>query len=306
MNYVKELNPKNYLNFLSAVSLAIKQSRLLREHPYLHDINKYGNLTGLKLMLRGDTRNGYKFLVNPISLVRYFEYGFCMSHMPAMTKNYLDVSSPRLFPLYYAKQNPDINVSMINPDPDDIQVTAKMIASQKIGNINIHHADLREYCNGLKGPFDVITSISVIEHIFGNYRDVDAVKYMHNCLAPKGYLLITIPLSTNKQFEFEYYPEKSKPYTGVATETKEGKVIFQRLYDEKYIRNELWANLNDSKIEFAWWGEKEKGWYDYFSKKSNSYNRGHDAKAFLDHFKSYSSWSDMPGMGICGIKITKC
>jgi hypothetical protein len=71
-----------------------------------------------------------RLLVFPMDSVRYFEFTFvwdALSNHPVCS--YLDVSSPRLFPLMLVMKNHQLHADLINPDPQDLTVTDNLAKS---------------------------------------------------------------------------------------------------------------------------------------------------------------------------------
>lgn len=54
----------------------------------------------------------------------------------------------------------------------------------------------------------------------------------------------------------------------------------------------------------VWWGEKERDVYDRY-RRSGLYNWGADPRMYLDYFKRFESYEEMPGMGVCGIYVSR-
>src|SRR5690606_22533258 len=110
--------------------------------------------------------------------------------------------------------------------------------------------------------FDAVLSISVIEHI-NNNGDFNAIKEMWRVLKPSGVLILTFPVS--KFFNIEY--SESDTY-GLNVEQINDKFFFQRLYDEKSIKERLLNNIQDFTIlEQQIFGETEYGFYSKYSER---------------------------------------
>lgn len=75
----------------------------------------------------------YLNLFGPMDSTRYFEFDILGGALSRMTiKEYLDVSSPRLFPAILVDENPSVRAHMINPDARDLHVTGFLIQSMGI------------------------------------------------------------------------------------------------------------------------------------------------------------------------------
>jgi len=266
--------------------------------------DQLGRRLGMMLVIRCHWAKGLRGILNPISLVRYFEFDFCLRQLPDMPRTILDVSSPMLFPLYLATRLPDTSFELLNPDPSDVEMTRYCTILLGLRNVETHNQAVHGLLGTHKGAVDYISSISVIEHIAGEYDDTRAISFMLEYLKPGGVLALTVPLSEDKQHRDEYLPDGRMPYEGTHNVRREdGRFFYQRLYTEESINERLLSRLNGRKVHMEWWGEREKGFYKCYS-SSSAYNQGYDCKAFADNFTYYASYDEMPGSGICGIKIT--
>jgi len=298
--YVYWRLPRRLLVALLAYAKARRSSAVIDALPFDH----WGRMLGLRKMLRGEISAGCRDVVNPIALVRYFEFAFCHQHLVAVAPHtLLDISSPRLFPLYIACRRPDLRVVMINPDPGDLAETRDLVRILKLKNVELINLPLDLAAARYPQTFDCVCSISVIEHIAGAYDDTGAVRMMYSCLKPGGRLLLTFPLSEQKQHEDEYLAEGGLPYEGThQVQNEKGCFFFQRLYSSASIRERLLAPLGNVRVESEWWGEKTKGYYRQFS-RSGKYNLGWDIMEFAKHFQRYPTFEAMPGLGVCGLAI---
>lgn len=174
--------------------------------------------------------------LTPIDLVRWREFDFAldavMRHMPA-PRNVLDVSSPKLVPLTIASHVPGCHV--VATDILDIEVDWVRKAGQRLGlmNLTTRTEDARQL-RIADNRFDLVTSISVIEHIAPE-RDgeLPAVREISRVLAPGGVAIITVPFSRN------YFAE----YVGGAvyerTTIDHKPNFFQRFYDHELLMRNI-------------------------------------------------------------------
>ena len=64
----------------------------------------------------------YKMLFAPMESTRYFEFDFmwqALRRVPIRT--YLDVSSPKMFPLLLLEHRREVTATLLNPDSDDLR-----------------------------------------------------------------------------------------------------------------------------------------------------------------------------------------
>ena len=76
--------------------------------------------TNLLFTGRASLKTCYKFLFSPMDSTRYFEFHEVWKSVEGLVfTRYLDVSSPRLMPLFLLKAAPGATAELINPDPTD-------------------------------------------------------------------------------------------------------------------------------------------------------------------------------------------
>ncbi|MCP4971774.1 MAG: hypothetical protein GY932_14415 [Arcobacter sp.] len=302
----KKLNPFFYLFWVwrlfgIVLTYFISRKKILN----ILKIDSLGRKIGLHELMSGNFKSGIRNILNPISLVRYFEYNYCykkiMEDKPQLV---LDLSSPRLFSLFIANRFPELKIVMANPDADDLGLTKKIIKFLKIKNIELLNEPLHNLLvsKHLKS-FDCIYSISVIEHIAGEYEDIEAIGMLYKLLKQAGRLIITVPLAENKIHAEEF--RQFAPYPGSHNvKRSDGTYFFQRVYNGKSIKDRLIQNHVWDCYNTEWWGEKEKGSYIKYH-KSGFYNKGLDLRKFTTDFQSYNNFNDLPGLGICGCTLVK-
>ena len=264
------------------------------------EFGEFGRALGKKLLLRSP-RLGLEYLVAPVNSVRYFEFPFVQSHVLQGPYQCLDVSSPRLFSLQYADQNPDATVHIINPDIQDIRVTKKISDLLGYKNITTGNNDLKTVVAPLK--YDCIWSISVIEHISGEYDDSDAIQMMYALLKKGGKLILTFPVA--RQFRDEY---RTINAYGLPVDQQGEKYFFQRHYDYPSILSRLLQPIGASKFSMRWFGENHPGYFEHYESEWQEKGQQHlanDPLAMATNFSEFESWDAMPGVGVCGLMIEK-
>ena len=102
--------------------------------------------------------------------------------------------------------------------------------------------------------FDLITSISVIEHI---PDDRSAVQKMWSLLKPQGHLWITVPCSSKSS---EQYIDRDE--YGILSPAESGFFFWQRFYDSQALEDRIFT-LTGPPSRRAVYGEKMRD----FSKK---------------------------------------
>jgi hypothetical protein len=262
---------------------------------------EYGRRLGWRLLVKGK-RSGWEYVINPVSITRFFEFDFALSCLQFSPEKCLDVSSPRLFSLYVLSKGKVGSVEVINPDEPDFQTTTSIINAINLKNIKASasaiHAVPKE-----SEKFSCIWSLSVIEHIHGEYDDVFAVKHMYDLLEPGGRLIITVPVDKIHWDEHRDFKSYETQKAG-----QNGKYFFQRWYDEKSIEERLFEGINARPCTMKWYGEINPGRFHAYIKEWLRYGREctvNDPREVSDYYKEYSSWEEMPGCGICCFMITK-
>ena len=260
----------------------------------------FGRDVGRRL-LRARSRTGFSYLLTPVNITRYFEFPFAASCLPERFEDCADVGSPRLFALYVARRYQPKSILMLNPDSADLGVTATIAGRLGVPGVRTVLAGV-DVLEQRTSTYDCVWSLSVVEHIDGDYDDMAAVRYMYNALREGGRLILTIPV--DREFRREY---RDRRYYGSAGSTR-GRFFFQRLYDESSIRERLVAPLGVEPTIVRWFGEKERGRYAAYEERWLS--NGHactvdDPREIADHYREYESWEAMPGRGVCGLMIER-
>lgn len=262
---------------------------------------KFGRKIGLKLLLRGK-RAGVGFFLNPVNIVRYFEFPFALSCLGKKDKKCLDVSSPMLFSFFAAAQKKDINCRMINPDSIDAFHTARIASELEMDNIEVECLDLHTAL-GRDEKYDCIWAISVIEHIHGKYDDKSAIKLMYDSLAIGGKLILTFPV--DQKFWVE---KREQSYYGSEKKEKDSLHFFQRFYDKPAIWERLLSPIKKEPTIIQWFGETTPGSFLEHQNRwmlEGSHFTVNDPREIADNYSRFSNWEEMPGVGVCGLMIEK-
>lgn len=291
---------------LSQLSLVLKSLwyflfSLFRVLPGLK-FDFYGRLLGFKYFLK--KKRFCPLLVNPVSSVRYFEFGFIARNIP-MKKGakILDVSSPWLFGMWVVKYN-EVDYSYINPDEREFSEIKPFI---NINNGKGSYMFSAQDALGLSYKdctFDYIVSISVIEHISGS-GDSRAISEMWRVLKPGGKLILTFPVM--RIYEEEYRNENI--YSLPNVNKKDDSYFFQRFYDENTIATRLLSHLSGYKVEAReLFGEIEDGFFKEHEKRWISGGLKETVKDpwyMATKMQRYSHIGGLTGLGVMGLSIQK-
>lgn len=305
-NNQEELIYKIKLLFKFVKSLFYVFLALLYKTPGL-----YAHLKIIRIYLilwkKGVINNIYELLFNityPLDSVRYFEFKFFLKHSKYNNRNdyisYLDVSSPRMLFSILLKENPTWNGYILNPDKKDLDLSKKIIESLSIPNFCRFYDEKIEDLDFPDESFDIITCMSVLEHI-PNGGDILAINKLWRFLKKGGVLLVSFPVKSEAMDEYiNFFDYGLYSYNGEY-------VFGQRFYDENLI-NELFANLNPPKI-IKIYGEKTSGFYENMRKAKVIYDQIYPVfkEAYLvgRNFRFYKKIDKLPGCGVAFFKFIK-
>jgi SAM-dependent methyltransferase len=262
---------------------------------------RFGRQAGLRLAMRG-ARLGLHYLLTPVNIFRYFEMPFVLSCLPTSLRRGLDLSSPRLFSLYLARQRPAASIAMLNPDYPDYADTLYMVSRLGLSNVTVACLDAAALAASPE-TYDCIWSISVLEHIAGAYDDRHAVRLLYDALAPGGRLILTVMV--DRTFWNEY---RDRQVYSTQPEESPGRYFFQRFYDRQAISERLLAPIGARPSLMRWFGETTRGRHADYERRWM--RQGHrltveDPLEIVGHWREFEAWEEMPGRGVCGLMIEK-
>lgn len=265
--------------------------------------DSYGRMISILFLLRGKPRIFLDLLCNPVSIVRYFEFAFALESVcwPSVRKC-LDLSSPRLFFMYLLKKYPHIHVDFVNPDEKDIGETLEYLDVLRLTDRTC--VAVRD---ALQIPFpdnsyDVVTSISVLEHIPDD-EDIRALRKLWNLLKPDGRLILTVPCARS------YFEEwREGDIYGLGAPEKHGRRFFQRIYDPPTLRKRIIDVLGTEPVRLSVFGEKEKGIYKEYEKRWAACGLREtirDPLHVVSDYRYFPGIENLEGIGVCGLIFTK-
>jgi SAM-dependent methyltransferase len=242
----------------------------------------------------------YGLLFWPMDSTRYFEFAFMWDALSEQSPSrYLDVSSPRLFPIILILKKYELFAELLNPDAADLTSTANLIEALRLENRCNLRGCLVSAAPFEPGSFDVVTSISVVEHI---PQDTQAVQKMWELLKPGGRLLLTLPCAAQTS---EQYINRNE--YGLLAPDEEGFFFFQRLYDERLLEERIFS-ITGQPRQHVIYGERSPGtlrrnldrkmgdpYYPYWREP---YMMGQD-------FCYFKKLGELPGEGVIGLEFEK-
>lgn len=310
--------PKKYLSYpktnfrTSVISKVIHGIKSLFAFPIYLVLAYFNKAPGLAfrlkciqlsiyMLLRGaNLKLVYNLLAIPMDSVRYFEFDF----MWQATRNikpakYLDVSSPRLFPLLMLLKSPNLVADLINPDKKDLSLTQSFAKSLNVTNRCHFHLELISDVNLEPQSFDVVTCISVLEHI---PNDLEAVSKMWALVKPGGKLLISVPCARNASEEYININEYE-----LIEEDNGGFVFWQRYYDEELVNQKIFS-VTGQPSYYKIYAEKKLGNYEanVYEKRTNPrYPFWREPYMVSQEYEYKNNFSELPGIGVIAMEFIK-
>lgn len=219
----------------------------------------FGLRLGLKNLVRNGTRLGARKTIGKIlqpvnSYTRFPEYDFFAESIGAFVRagapgsplRILDVGSPKLFGLHLAYHTEAsvylTDISRLNLD--EYVVLWNTIESQAKGRALFSQQDARNL-DAPNGQFDVVYSMSVIEHIEQEIHEPHAIAELLRVLKPGGRLLLSVPMGA------KYVEQVTSNFTYDADEVDAARRphFFQRIFDgttiKQYIVDSLAPYVDD-------------------------------------------------------------
>jgi SAM-dependent methyltransferase len=241
-----------------------------------------------------------RLFIFPMDSVRYFEFDFVWGALSKhFTHRYLDVSSPRLLPLMYALKNRHLRVDLINPDITDLTVTENWAEALGLGDRCDLHDCLISAAPFEPGSFDVVTSISVVEHI---RDDKEAIRIMWNLVKPGGRLWLTVPCAAHA---FDEFIDRNE--YGLLTPNEEGIFFFQRFYDNRLLAEHVFSIMGEPNARSVY-GEKLAGSYHRNQGKKMSdpsYPRWREPYMMAREYDYFDAVDKLPGIGVIAMEFVK-
>lgn len=220
-------------------------------------INFFNKLNILFLAVRslGKLPPGYFFhkLLNPIETTRYHEFSYFIQSLEKYSIRLkgpiLDVSSPYMM-AYFLSQNTKVIKTDINQDEAMAIKTSPTLEFQKEDGTELSFDN---------NTFDLVYSISVIEHIYGRY--LNAVLEMIRVCKSGGYIYLTFPVASVFKEEWLAADIYSDQYKAG------GKVFFQYRFDEKKLKEILTCSNDIEVVASDIYWESKNGQYEVMTRR---------------------------------------
>jgi SAM-dependent methyltransferase len=168
----------------------------------------------------------------------------------------LDVGSPKLLGLYLGHTTTaDVTLTDISDlNVDEYRTMWRGLQPSARGRAGFSLQDARSL--GLPAAeFDVVYSMSVVEHVEGEGGDSQAVSELIRVLKPSGLLVLSVP------FGREYMEQQRIGFAGAARRTGDRHAyFFQRIYDPAAFRTRILAHANDLEQVTVTTVARRNGW----------------------------------------------
>lgn len=147
----------------------------------------------------------------------------------------LDVGSPKMMGLYLAfKTEAEMTLTDISElNVDEYRLMWRGLEGKAEGRVTFSLADARSLEFG-DAEFDVVYSMSVVEHIEGEEGDSRAIRELLRVLKPGGLLVLSVP------FGNKYVEQKRIGLSGAVRKTGDGEAyFFQRIYNQSAFQERI-------------------------------------------------------------------
>ncbi len=201
----------------------------------------FGLRAGISNCLANGLRLGAKKTVGKItqpinSYTRFPEYFFFETAIREISNaapegqplRILDVGSPKMLGLFLAFHTRcEIDLTDISElNVDEYRLMWRGLGQKAKGEARFSIEDARSL-RFEDGKFDIVYSMSVIEHIEGETGDSQAVSELIRVLKPGGMLMLSVP------FGNRYVQQQRIGFSGAVRETGDSQAyFFQRIYDQ--------------------------------------------------------------------------
>jgi SAM-dependent methyltransferase len=261
-------------------------------------------LLGLRLLFRRqapiDLKTILILILYPLDSTRHFELDFAWKALVGTPiGKYLDISSPRVFFAPLLVEQLAETADLINPDKADLAETRKLLnAAGLLSRCNLFDC-LIEDAQLVTASYDVITCISVVEHIPG---DREAIRKMWELLKPGGRLLLTVPCAAQTS---EQYIDRDE--FGVQKSGEDGHVFMQRFYDSTLLQEHIFSTTGQPHRQ-AIFGERRPGLFlRMAARKRNDryYPFWREPYMTAVEYAFFDSLEELPGEGAIAMEFVK-
>lgn len=260
---------------------------------------------GLELLARPRAERSLisaaRFVLMPMDSTRFFEFDFVERATTGLAgSRYLDVSSPRAVPMLLLRAHPDWRGELINPDARDFAETGQLLAAAGLDARCRLSPWLIDQAPFAPGSFDLVTCVSVLEHI---PEDRAAVERMWALLAPGGRLVVTLPAMARAAEQFIDEDEY-----GLLTPDERGFYFWQRYYDRALLEERVFA-VTGPPTRLELYGERVAGTFARNAEEKRRLRRWYpfwrEPWLMASGFQPFDDFGQLPGEGVVGLVFDK-
>lgn len=262
-----------------------------------------GQQFAFHFLLKGKIKRFRKYYLNPVVLFRFAEFDFALQNGDWDNKKLLDISSPRMFTAYLSSKTRFRQIFMVNPDETDLKESIHFFSEVGIATSRIRFLDSLEDVRGL---FDIIYSISVIEHVIDSEEN-NFLYQIWSRLNEGGEFILTFPAANKFCVEYSDYNH----YGLNVPRNDKGKFFFQRVYDEETTQSRIirrWNRLGGNCINKALYGLREGLIFSEYLERRRQFGFKETQKDILYAtwwLRHYDRFDELPDRGICALKLVK-
>jgi SAM-dependent methyltransferase len=255
----------------------------------------------LFLLRRISLRKAYMLIYLPMDSTRYFEFHEVLNSITNVPfDKYLDVSSPRILPLMLLVQNKVAVAEMINPDSRDIKESEQLAVALGLTDRCKFNNSTIEDANYEAETFDLITCISVLEHIRQDRRAIERMWYL---LRHGGRLVLTLPCMAQP---LEQHISRNE--YGVLSPGSDGYTFWQRYYDEGRLHAVIF-NITGVPAKMTVYGERSHGlFYRNASMKrllGALYPFWRESYMMAKEYRYFQTMAELPGEGVVMLEFIR-
>lgn len=239
-------------------------------------------------------------LFSPMVLTRYFEFDFVWCNLPSQpVERYLDVSSPFMLPIVLMSERRAAHADFINPDRNDqALIRQHIVACALTDTCTLHPCLIGDAPFGDR-TFDLITSISVIEHI---PDDREAIGKIWSLLKPGGRLILTLPCAAQGYALFT-----DVDHYGLLGSNERGFTFLEYIYDAPLLEAHIYS-ITGPPARTELYGERHNGTLraELLRRWSGEYWRFWREPTWMGkHFRRFDALDQLPGEGVIALMFVK-
>jgi ubiquinone/menaquinone biosynthesis C-methylase UbiE len=198
------------------------------------------------------------------------------------------------------RSNKNAFAEFINPDENDLLGTERFATAYRVDKRCRFSACTIGQLSFESSSFDLITCISVLEHI---PADREAVERMWSLLKTGGRLVLTLPCRSHPLDQYISHDQY-----GVLQQGSDGYTFWQRYYDDKRLQEKI-VSITGRPEYMAIFGEKTNGlffrnatmkrvlgpWYPFWR----------EPYMMATEYRYFQSLEDLPGEGVVFLEFIK-